>query len=118
MGKKILKIEKTSTWLLYIIVVLPLIAASLMYFKVVNIMPYIPDVITIFAAGFISNEIVKRLGKRLKKSPWGMFGLIVAFVAVVAAVLSLIGVTVAIFDTIQGIVVALVALYVIIEGIK
>lgn len=116
--KKILKIEKTSTWLLYIIVVLPLIAATLMYFKVVNVLNFVPDIITIFAAGFIANEIVKRLGKKLRKSPWGMFGLIVAFVAVIAAVLSLVGVSVAVFSTIQGFVVGLVALYVIVEGIK
>jgi len=89
-----------------------------MYFNVVNIINYIPDVITIFAALFIASEITKRLGKRLKKSPWGIFGLLVAFVAVVAAVLSLIGVSVAIFSTIQGFVVAFLTLYVIVEGIK
>ena len=116
--RKSLKIEKTSTWLLYIIVVLPLIAATLMYFNVVNIINYIPDVITIFAALFIANEITKRLGKKLKKSPWAMFGLLVSFVAVIAAVLSLIGVSVAVFSTIQGLVVAFLTLYVIVEGIK
>jgi hypothetical protein len=118
MKKLSLNVEKSSVWMLFVIAVLPLLAATLMYFKLISVVNFIPAFLTIFASGFVANEIAKRLGSHVRKHPWGLLGLATALVAFVGAVLTLLGVNFALFTTIQGFVTAFLTLFAIVEGFK
>lgn len=114
--KNYLKIEKKSVPWLFAIVALPLLVAALDQFNVINLTPYLASTLVIFMAMFVFTELGFRLSKsgfRLGKSPFRIFGLLVTAVAFLLAVLSLLGVYFAIFESIQGVLSILLMVYVI-----
>lgn len=114
--KNYLHIESKSVPWLFLLVALPLVVAALDQFKVINLTPYLGSVMILFMAIFVFIELGFRAavpGFKLGKSPFRIFGLLVLLLAVVMAVLVLIGVFFPLFETIQGVVSVLLIVYVI-----
>jgi hypothetical protein len=114
--KSYLHIENKSVPWLFVLVALPLIVAALDQFKVINLTPYLGSAMILFMAIFVFIELGFKAavkGFKLGKSPFRIFGLAVLLVSVLMAVLNLVGVYFALFETIQGVVSILLIVYVI-----
>lgn len=115
----LVKIEKKSVPILYLIAIVPLIISILSQFEIIDLSTHIPALLTILGAGFVLTEvgIMQMIRKQnLSKDPLRTFGAIVAMIAILGAGLGLLGVSFAILNTIQGLVNSLVALYILILG--
>ncbi|MFW5793882.1 MAG: hypothetical protein ACOCV1_00130 [Bacillota bacterium] len=117
----VLKIKDKSIKFLYLFAIAPLLIAVLSQFNVIDLSSQSTSILTILASLFILSEVgVMSMvqNKKLSKDPLRVFGALVAIIAILGATLSLSGVTFAILNTIQGLINALVIIYVIMEGFR
>ena len=116
-----LKVQKSSFAILYVALLLTLAVPTLAYFHIVDLSKYVSGSITVLAGLFILLELgwksaIKK--QAVMKDPLRFFGVIVAFVAILGALMGFIGLSFGALDAIQGIVNALVMVYVIIEAFR
>jgi hypothetical protein len=115
--KNYLHIENKSVPWLFLLVAVPIIVAALDQFNVINLTPFLASVMILFMSIFVFIELgfkAKVKGFKLGNKPFRMFGLLVLVLAVLMAVLNLVGLYFPLFETIQGIISILLSLYVII----
>lgn len=116
-----LKVQKSSFMVLYLALLLTLAVPTLAYFHLIDLSKYVSGSITILAGLFVLLELgwksaIKK--QAVMKDPLRFFGVIVAFIAIVAALIGFAGWSVGFLDAIQGIVNALVMVYVIVEAFR